>query len=36
MRAKSGEKITVSRPAAMVANSPELIPNKSSPAMDYI
>jgi hypothetical protein len=36
MRAKSGEKITVSRPAAMVANSPELIPNKSNPAMDYI
>ncbi|KAJ6350044.1 hypothetical protein OIU78_006266 [Salix suchowensis] len=36
MRAKVGEKITVSRPAAMMANSPELIPNKTNPAMDYM
>ncbi|KAJ6892417.1 GATA transcription factor 8-like [Populus alba x Populus x berolinensis] len=36
MRAKTGEKITTSRPATMMVNSPELIPNESNPAMDYM
>ncbi|KAJ6720261.1 GATA TRANSCRIPTION FACTOR 8 [Salix viminalis] len=36
MRTKSGERITASRPATMMVNSPELIPNESSPAMDFM
>ncbi|KAL9388549.1 hypothetical protein Peur_017154 [Populus x canadensis] len=36
MRAKAGEKITTSRPATMMVNSPEFIPNESNPAMDYM
>ncbi|CAK7325459.1 unnamed protein product [Dovyalis caffra] len=36
MRAKAEDNIAVRSPAAMMAKSPELIPNKGNPAMDYM